>query len=558
MSFRNASTLMKSALVSVVSTATLLLSFGAAFAQQNTQADRRNNQELFLNMGDEPPSMDPNKGVDAVSYFWLGHLFEGLMTTDKNGNIVPGTASHVAVSDSGKTYTFTIRPNAKWHDGKKVTAKDYEFAFQRLVDPAFASEYAFIAETAQILNAKDVINKKKAVSELGAKAVNDTTFVVKLENPVAFFKSLMVFQAFFPVRKDIVEKHGDKFATNVETIVGNGPFKLVSWKKETSMRMEKASTYWNASAVKLRAIEAPVMLKDVGAAFNNFRTGGLDMTGLDKERLETAQRERLQVKTFPDGGVFFLEMNQRAGKIFENKKLRQALRIAISRREYISKVTGVPGDKPAYGLVPDYMPGVAKTYRQEGTLTYRDGDINGAKKLIKEYLAETKQTKVPSFSILAGDSPNAKKESEYLQALLKNVFATEVKIDSVPFKTRLQKQRDGQFDIVSAGWGPDYLDAMTFMDLFMTTNGNNHGGYSNKAYDDLIAKAQRSGDMAERVKLFIEAEQMLVLNDSAIVPIIQRGRAYLLAEGLQGVRRNQVGQDPDLRFASWSGASAKK
>jgi oligopeptide transport system substrate-binding protein len=204
------------------------------------------------------------------------------------------------------------------------------------------------------------------------------------------------------------------------------------------------------------------------------------------------------------------------------------------------------------------MPGVKRTYRQEAPLKYRDGDIGTAKKLIKQYLAETKQTKVPPFSILAGDSPNAKKESEYLQAMLKSVFGTEVTIDSVPFKTRLQKQRDGQFDIVSAGWGPDYLDAMTFMDLFTTSNGNNHGGYSNKTFDDLILKAQRSENMAERVQLFKQAEKILVSTDSAIVPIIQRGRAYLLADGLNGVRRNQVGQDPDLRFASWSGASAKK
>jgi oligopeptide transport system substrate-binding protein len=532
--------------------------FSISASAQQTQADRRNNQEVYINMGDEPPSMDPNKGVDSVSYFWLGHLFEGLMSTDKQGNIVPGTASKVVVTDGGKTYTFTIRPNAKWHDGKKVTAKDFEYAFRRLVDPAFASEYAFIAETGQIKNAADIIRKKKPVSELGAKAVNDSTFVVTLENPVAFFNSLISFQAFFPVRKDVVEKHGDKFATNTETIVGNGPFKLVSWKKETSMRMEKANTYWNASAVKLKAIEAPVMLKDVGAAFNNFRTGGLDMTGLDKERLETAQRERLQVKTYADGAVFFLEMNQRAGKLFSNKKLREALRIAVNRREYISKVTGVPGDKPAYGLVPDYMPGVKRSYRQEAPLRYRDGDIAAAKKLIKQYLSETKQSKVPPFSILAGDSPNAKKESEYMQAMLKGVFGTEVTIDSVPFKTRLQKQRDGQFDIVSAGWGPDYLDAMTFMDLFTTSNGNNHGGYSNKSFDDLIAKAQQSESMTVRVQLFKQAETLLVNTDSAIVPIIQRGRAYLLAEGLNGVRRNQVGQDPDLRFASWSGATAKK
>jgi oligopeptide transport system substrate-binding protein len=544
--------------LAALTVATGLLTVSAAQAQQNSQADRRNNQEVFLNMADEPPSMDPNKGVDAVSYFWLGHMFEGLMTTDKNGNIVPGAASHVAVSDGGKTYTFTIRPNAKWHDGKKVTAKDFEYAFMRLADPAFASEYSFIAATAQILNAAEVIKKTKPLSELGVKATNDSTLVIKLASPVAFFKSLMSFQAFFPVRKDIVEKYGDKFATSVESVVGNGPFKLVAWKKESSMRMEKASTYWNASAIKLRAIEAPVMLKDVGAAFNNFRTGGLDITGLDKERLETAQRERLQVKTFADGSLFYLEMNQRQGKLFSNLKLRQALRIAINRREYINKVSGVPGDKPAFGLVPDYMPGAAKTYRQEAKLDYRDGDVAGAKKLIKEYLAETKQKKVPSFAILAGDSTNAKKEAEYYQDLLKKVFETDVKIDSVPFKTRLQKQRDGQFDLASGGWGPDYLDAMTFMDLFMTTNDNNHGGYVNKAYDELILKAQRTDNLAERVKLFSEAEKMLILKDSGLVPVIQRGRAYLLADGLLNVRRNQIGQDPDMRFASWRGASAKK
>lgn len=125
-----------------------------------------------------------------------------------------------------------------------------------------------------------------------------------LENPVAFFNSLMSFQAFFPVRKDVVEKHGDKFATNTETIVGNGPFKLVSWKKETSMRMEKANTYWNASAVKLKAIEAPVMLKDVGAAFNNFRTGGLDMTGPTKSASRLHNERGCRSKPMPTAPFF--------------------------------------------------------------------------------------------------------------------------------------------------------------------------------------------------------------------------------------------------------------
>ena len=545
--------------LAVAASASLALS-ASSFAQQKTQADRRAAQEVFLNMGDEPPSMDPNKQVDAVSYFWLGHMFEGLMTTDKAGNVVPGAAEKLAISADGKTYTFSIRKGAKWHDGKPVTAQDFEFAFKRLVDPAFASEYSFIAETAQILNATEIITKKATLDTLGAKALNDSTFEIKLKNPVAFLPSIMSFQAFFPVRKDIVEKYGDKFATNVESLVGNGPFKLVKWQKESSMRVEKAANYWNASAIKLKAIEAPVLLKDVGAQYNLFRTGGLDVTGLDSDRLKLAGKDKLAIKSFNDGSVFYLELNQKEGKPFSNVKLRRAIQVGLNRSEFVNKISGVPGDRPAYGIIPDYMPGSKKgvTYRKESALNFKDNDLATARTLVKEFLAETKQAKVPTFTILSGDSTTAKRDSEYFQAALSKILDAEVKVDSVPFKTRLQKQRDGQFDIVLGGWGPDYLDPMTFADLFMSTNGNNHGGYANAQYDEAIKRAQSSNDLAERVKEFGAAEKILIQDTVGVIPYFQRGRAYVLADGLQNVRRTQVGQDPDLRFASWSQASAKK
>ena len=543
---------------------TLIAGFGfsatTAFAQSKNQAERRAAQEVFFSSQDEPPSMDPTKQADAVSNIWLVHMFEGLMTFDKNDEVVLGTAEKMDVSADGKTYTFTIRSNAKWQDGKPVTAHDFEYAFKRLVNPTYASEYSFIAETAQIVNAKDIIAKKMPLDSLGAKAIDDKTFQVQLNAPVTFFPSLMAFNTFYPIRKDLAEKFGDKFATNAESLVGNGAFRLAKWQKEASMRIEKAPTYWNAKSIKITAIESPVMIKDAGANYNLFRTGGIDMVGLDAERLKQAQKDKLPIKSFSDGGVFFLELNQRDGKLFANEKLRKAVQLGINRREFINKISAIPGDLAAYGLVPDYMPGDKKgsKYRKQNALKLKDSDVATAKQLVKEYLAETKQAKVPGFTILTGDSSTAKRDSEYYQQTLSKLFDTEVKVDSVPFKTRLQKMRDSQFDLVLAGWGPDYMDAMTFMDLFMSTNENNHGAFNDKNYDDLVSQAMVSGDPSARMNLFKQAEKILITDKAGVIPYHQRSKAYSVTNGLQGVRRSQVGADIDFRFANWSNAAAKK
>jgi oligopeptide transport system substrate-binding protein len=537
----------------VIGLASLLLCTHAV-AKGLSQADRRAAGEVYINMGDEPPSMDPTKQADSLSGMWLGHIYEGLMTPDKTGkNYIPGAAESIQVSPDGKTYTFKIRKNAKWHDGKPVVAQDFEYAFRRLVEPKFASEYSFIAVTAQIAGADEIIKGKKPVTELGARALNASTFEVKLNNAVPFFPSLMAFSVFFPVRKDVVEKFGEKFAANADSIIGNGPFKLTNWVHEASMRVEKANTYWNAADVKITAIEAPVLLKDPGAAYSQFATGGLDMIGLDRDRLKIAQKSKLPIKNYQDGSVFWLEMNQRLNATFSNVKMRHALRFALNRGELVNKILGVPGTKAAFGIVPDYMPGAkaASTFRKESIISWKDSDLASAKKMIQEYLAETKQTKIPAFTILGDDGTNGKMQAEYLQSFLKKVFDTEVKIDLVPFKTRLQRMRDGQFDIVWAGWGPDYLDSMTMIERFLSDNSNNYGGFSNTKFDSLVKSARTETNPQTRARKLADAENLLVLELSGVVPCYQPSRAYLMAEGLQGYAHAHLGIDPDFRFASW-------
>lgn len=505
---------------------------------------------VLINMADEPSGMDPTKQVEPVSQFWLGHIFEGLMTTNEKGLLVPGAAEKMLVSPDGKTYQFFIRPSAKWHDGMSVKAQDFEFAFRRLVDPKYASEYSQIAITAQIENAREIIDGKQAPGTLGVKAVSNSELVIKLNQPVAFFPELLAFQSFFPVREDLVEKLKDKFSTRVESIIGNGPFKLVSWKKENSMRLEKSSNYWNAKAIKLSAIEMPVLLQDRGASYNLFATGGLDITDLDAERLQVAMGDKKRIRTFNSGAVNYLELNQRPGKIFSNQKLRSAVRYGMNRAEIVNKVVAIPGNKASFGLVPDFIPGSksSTSYRSEAPMGWKDGDTAKASALVAEYVKENGP--VPEIKLLAGDNSNAKKVGDYIQGELARICKCKVTVMNVPLKVRLQKMRDGEFDVVLAAWVPDYKDALTFMDLFLTDNEKNRGKFVNEQYDANIRKAMQSQDLKERVKLFHEAEKVLIEN-AGIVPLYQVGRVYLLRNRLEGVRRNQIGQDPDFRFAHW-------
>jgi oligopeptide transport system substrate-binding protein len=282
-------------------------------------------------------------------------------------------------------------------------------------------------------------------------------------------------------------------------------------------------------------------------------TGGIDYTTTSSpEILKQAQAAKLKIETFPTGCTDFLAFNVRPGKPFANKLLRQAVRDGINRTEFVNKIIGVPGFKASLGLVPDYMPGSQKgiTYRREAPISAKDSDYASSQARLKEYLAATRQTSVPSFTILSDDSTLAKKFVEYWQHSLSRLLNTEVKVETVPFKTRLQKTRDGQFDLTLSGWCPDYRDPMTFMDLLTTTNDNNQSAWSNKAYDALIVQAANQADSKARVALFKQAEALLI-DEAPVVPVSQTGGAFVVAPALKHVRHNAFGFSPDFRYAAW-------
>jgi oligopeptide transport system substrate-binding protein len=514
--------------------------------------ERALKSQVNINPGEEPPSLDPTRSVDSVSYFWLGHIYEGLMMKDAAGKLVPGTAASFQLSPDRTVYTFKIRPNAQWHDGKPLTSQDFLFGFRRLVDPKYASEYSFIAQTAGILNAKEVIGGTKPVTELGVSAPDDQTLEVRLQRPTPFFLSLMTFQTFFPIRSDLVQKHGEQFAQSTESVVGNGPYRLHTWKKEQGMKLVKYSPYWNASKIKMEIIECQSLIKDSQASYQAFRTHGLDFIKLDPTNLPIAIKDKQKIKSTSSGRVAYLRLNPAPSSVFHHPMLRQAVRFALNRKEYVTKISGVPGDKAIFGFIPSYFSGSgSKSFRQEFPLSWKDADGQETKKAVEAYLAETKKTEVPPFSILAGDSETAKRESEYFQQMLSKALGTTVKVDSIARKARLQRRRDGQYDISINGWGPDYEDPTTFLDQFLTDAAQKPWEPNDKTFDDLILGSFQKTSEKERLAMISAAEKRLIEEKSIVVPFVEEGSATLAHPKLKGWTRSPFTMDPDLRFAYW-------
>lgn len=511
-------------------------------------------KSVSLNFYDEPKTLDSAKATDTIAGMILGHTFEGLTRLDPGNKPFPGQAESWEMK--GKTtYVFKIRKGALWSDGKPVTAHDFVYAWQRVVDPKTASEYAFILYA--VKNGEAINSGKAKVDTLGVKALDDMTLQVDLERPTEFFLKLTAFGTYFPARRDIVEKFGENYAGDADKMVYNGPFTISSWKHNASLVMTKNDKYWNKDAIALNEIAMPYLIRDKNSEFNMFKDGKFAMTwSITKELLPQAQESKMQIRKYNYGTVWYLQFNT-TRKITGNKNFRKAMQYAMNREEFVKQVQGIPGSKPIYGIIPEYMPGVNKRYGEEFPLTMKEAQIAKA----KEYLAKAKKElglkEFPEIAVLASDADDVRRDMEYFQRYYKEKLGLNLKLDFQTFKVRLERTTNKDFDIVNSGWGPDYLDAMTFADLYASWNGNNNSGWKNAQYDGLIKKAMDSVDPKERLQAMSDAEKVLV-EEAPIAPYYQQFRVYTQNPRLLGVLRRSVGADPDFYYAKIGPAVASK
>ena len=510
-------------------------------------ASSSSKQVLNWDENAELPTIDLSKATDRVSFDTLNNTNEGLYRLGKDSKIEPGIATKTTVSNNGMKYTFTLRKNAKWSNGDKVTAKDFVYSWQRTVKPSTGSQYAYLFSGIQ--NADDITAGKKDASTLGVKAEGNYKLVVTLDKKLPYFKLLMGFPSFYPQSQKAVEKYGSKYGTASKYMVYNGPYELTKWTgTNLSWTLKKNNDYWDKKNVKLSAINYKVN-KSNTTAYNLYQSGKLDMTYLNAEQAKQMSNSK-ELVTRRGSSTFYLEYNQ-TKKEFQNKKIRQAISLVIDRKQYVNKVLG-DGSTVAKGLVASGLSKHnGKDFADEAAVKDATAtDTAKAKKLWSEGLKEL-GVKELSFSILSDDTDAGNKTTPFLQSQIEESLpGAKVSVTNVPFKTRLDRSEKGNFDVVVSAWGADFADPISFLDLFTSDNSYNNGKWKNAEYDKLIeaSKTTDAGNATKRWNDLVQAEKIL-MQDQGISPIYQQAQATLVKSKVKGVIYNSSGANYNFKDA---------
>ena len=520
----------------------LLASLTASVTGSSTAVDAANNT-ITIRLSEEPPQLDTTLLTDAVSGVVITHVMEGLLRYDQHQRLAPGMAERWEITS--EQAVFNLR-DALWSDGEPVTAHDFVFAWRTALDPANASEYAFILYP--IKNAEAINRDELPLDALGARAEGDRTLVVDLERPVAFFDKLTAFSTYYPVRQDFYEATGGRYGADADQLLYNGPFVMDSWVHGQSLDLRKNPRYWDKDRIRLDRINVAYIVSDANAVLNLFKDGKISLASLTAENLAEAMEQRWHINRFMDGSVFFIEFNHRPERLTRNRNLRKAMLLAQDPHELIYKVIKIPGYLPGESLFPVFLDGVHGKFREEYPAPEHRMDITRARQHLEKARLELGLEEFPSLVMLTGDNPVSNIQSEYYQAVFRKNLGLDIKIDRQIFKQRLDKMTKGQFDMVLAGWGPDYNDALTYGDLFASWNLNNRGRYANPEYDRLVRIAQGSLDQQVRMDAF-DGMQRIVYDDAVVIVNYERGQAYVTDSRVKGIVRRAVGAEQDYTYA---------
>jgi oligopeptide transport system substrate-binding protein len=510
----------------------------------NGGAINEERNSITIALSEEPPQLDSTRSTDAVSFVVLAHTMEGLIAYDQNDQLTPGAAERWEIRDDGAT--FWIREEATWSDGQPVTAHDFEFAWKRVLDPDTAAEYAFILYP--IKNAEAVNQGNLPKEMLGVRAVTDLVLEVDFERPTPYFDKLVAFNTYFPVREDFFESTNGRYGADAGMLLSNGPYILTEWIHGASMLWKKNPYYWNSEKGLLDEIVTAYITNDANANLNLFKDGQIVQTGLTAPMLPTAMEQRWQIDRFMDGTLFFLEFNHREGRITDNLNFRKALYLAQDSSELVYKVLKEASYLPAESLFPIWIQGLQGAFRKEYPLPKHSLDLKKAREYLDLARQELGLEEFPPIILLTGDSSLSLLAAEYYQELYKKNLGLELRIDAQIFKQRLAKMTSGDFDIVMAGWGPDYFDALTFGDLFASWNLNNRGRYQSEEMDNLVRTAQSELDPQKRMDAFGSIQE-LIYSDVVIIPMYERGVSFVVDPRLKGFKRRSVGPQVDYNYA---------
>jgi oligopeptide transport system substrate-binding protein len=478
---------------------------------------------LLLGNGAEPKTLDPQRATGVTENRIISSLIEGLIAyhpTDDNLP-EPGVAERWEMNEDASVWTFHLREDASWSNGDPVTAADFVYSYERMLNPAFPGEYSqmlYVLENAKAYNEGDVAD----FGEVGVRAIDPRTLEFRLVGPTPYFVNMLKHYSWFPVHPPTIEAHGGPFDmsgswTRPENFVGNGPFTLAEWRPNQYIRVAASPTYWDRETVRLEEVYF-FAVEDSNTEKRMFDSGLLHLTStVPTNDIPVLREERPDIIHIDDYlGTYFYRLNVTREPL-NNPLVRKALSYAMDREAIVERVA-LGEQKPASTFVPPGFTG----YRSPEGVSH---DPDRARALLAE-AGYPDGEGFPELYLLFNTSEGHRKIAEAVVAMWNDVLGINLQLENKEWKVYLDAQSHLDYDISRAGWIGDYMDPITFLEMFTTGNGNNDTGWSDPRYDDLINRAFRSETETEHFELLREAESIL-MEALPVVPIYWYTRIYL-------------------------------
>jgi len=508
----------------------------SAFSQ--SAEDRRTT--LKINLGAEPETFDPSMNQSVIGGRVIRGLMEGLIGLDGDSQPIPAGAASWEHNDDYTVWTFQLQPNAKWHDGTPVTSTDYAYGIKRVLTKRLAAEYAKTvlsalkdADKFYAAGGLDSAEAFTAVEERGPHTV-----VYHLAYPMPYFPSVVDLSCWFPINRKTAEANGDAWWQKPETYIGNGPFRMSLYRPKDHVAMTKADTYWDKDSIFWKKVEF-YFIESLNTESLAFSTGDLDITY--RVMLGDVERWRGKPEFTPWTmfGTYYLDFNTKVAP-FTDARVRRAFSICIDRKRLTDRLLR-RGEVVSGGIIPETLPSPrGGTFREHAGDLIGPRNVEEARRLIAE-AGYGPDNPLPAVEYLYDSLEDHKMIGEQLQAMWKEALGVDVRLQPVDWSIRLQRARKGEFQIVRSGWYGDYMDAMTFIEMFETGNEFNRPKMSNARYDELVKLARNEKDQVKREDHMIEAERILVKDECAIMPILTYSNPILVNPNIEGLVRNSLG-----------------
>ena len=508
---------------------------------------------VTVNLQDSIRGLDSAANVtDEVSFNVLVNCIEGLQRLDENDEPIPGVAENVDVSEDGLTYTFSLR-ETNWSNGDPVTSQDFSFAWLKAMDPDIAGQYAYIIT--QFIQGgtefnegptsdKDQAEHDKLRDAVAIETPDDRTLEVTLAAPAPFWLGLTSFPVYYPQNQAYVEKQGDNYAQNADSVLFNGPYTLTDYSPTQGVVFVKNDDYWDAGNVDLPRVEGRIV-KEVETAVNLFEAGDLDITEITQEFVDEYQ-DTPEFKQQTEFASFYMVFNEEAVPIFQNENVRRAFQIGFDREAMVNQILN-DGSTPPTGLVPDGIAGPeGQTFREALGPTLPDFNPEEARRLFQQGVEE-EGGENPTIELLSYETSTARDTATFLQSQFEENLGAKVNVTIQPFDRKLELEAAGDFQFSYQGWGADYNDPMTFLDLWTSDSPFNTGRYSNERYDQLIARAKEEADPATRMDMLLEAERILIEEDAGCGPLHFEGVTRLINPSIKNFVYHNYGGALDLK-----------